>query len=162
MKRIVKIMCLCMVFCLLFGTVVFAEGVDLSSMSLMELVKLHQALDKEIDARIGCQTSTIAEGVYTAGKSIKPGMYRIVCQESFGEEGLIIQTFANESDYSSYKLGTGYGLGSAYNNLMNAYVVYSGSIEKGKAITVQLTQGMVLYIGNGIGEIHTIVADWAM
>lgn len=158
MKKVLSLLVALLLVC----TAAYAEAPDLSAMTLEELVELHKLLDAELVARNAGAHSTITEGMYTAGKSIKPGTYKITCTEVYGEEGCTIHTFESEDNYSLYELGMGYGYGGSYDSLMNAYLVYSGNIEVGKSITVQLTEGMVLHIEGGSGEIHTLNADWAM
>ena len=162
MKHFMKLIFVILTCLILFGVCAAADSIDLDAMSIDELKELHQKIDEELASRNAGMHSLITEGVYTAGISIKPGSYKITCTEAFSEEGLIVHTFADEDDYASYKIGTGYGMGSAYNNLMNAYLVYSENVEQGKTVTVQLTQGMVLHLSGGIGEIYAIIADWAM
>ena len=158
MKKIVSLLVAMLLIC----TAAYAESPDLAAMSLEELKALHEQLDAELVARNAGAHSLITEGMYTAGKSIKPGAYKITCTEVYGEEDFTIHTFENEDNYSLYELGMGYGYGGSYDSLMNAYLVYSGNIEVGKSITVQLTEGMVLHIEGGSGEINALIADWAM
>lgn len=53
----------------------FAEGMDLSSMSMDELYALRVALNSEISSRLLGETTAIYSGKYVVGEDIKPGTY---------------------------------------------------------------------------------------
>lgn len=67
-----------LLICLLLVVPAFAETVDLSSMSLEELIQLRDAAQNEISARIGSDPMTIASGKYIVGTDIKAGYYLLV------------------------------------------------------------------------------------
>lgn len=67
-----------LMICTLLTTPAFAETVDLSSMSLDELIQLRDAVQNEIFARIGSDPMTIASGKYIVGTDIKAGYYLLV------------------------------------------------------------------------------------
>ena len=154
MRRFIAILLVCILF---LSNFVLAETFDFASITTDELLKIKQALDAELTARNVTPSSTIVEGMYTTGKSIKAGSYKITCLESYGSNGYTIQTFASEDDYASYEIGMQYGLGNA---LLSAYLVYSDSLEVGQSATVQLTDGMVLLLADGIASIEVSNAFW--
>lgn len=150
-----KIVCLLLVVLMAVCSVVYAEGgFDLSSMSLDELVALHKAVDAEIDARIGCEPSTIADGVYIAGTSIKAGAYTITCSETYDETGMVIQVFENQDKYEEF-------LNSGNNWYAPGYQLYSGSIAADQTATISLADGMVLVISGGAGMVQEGNPIWA-
>lgn len=55
--------------------------VDLSAMTLDELVELRDRVNFEIDSRICVSDSTIGRGIYTVGVSIAPGVYEFMATE---------------------------------------------------------------------------------
>lgn len=146
-----KLITLSLVLLLSFCSVAAAEGVDLAAMTLDELVVLHERVDAEIDARISCEASLIAEGVYEAGKSIKPGMFLITCTDVNSGWGIYIDTFENMDSYTKYK----------ENNVENANLIISRSnFNIGGSAMVQLEEGMVLYIHNGIATAEEVRPSW--
>lgn len=58
-----------------------SPSVDLSSMTLDELVELRDRVNFEIDYRICVSDSTIGRGTYTVGVSIAPGVYEFTATE---------------------------------------------------------------------------------
>lgn len=67
-----------LMMCILLAVPAFAETVDLSSMSLDELIQLRDAVQNEISARIGSDSMAIASGKYIVGTDIKAGYYLLV------------------------------------------------------------------------------------
>lgn len=76
MKRIFT-MVLCML--ILFSVSALGEGIDLSSLTLDELVALRESVNIEIDNRIGIIDSQIGTGQYVVGENLKAGKYEFVC-----------------------------------------------------------------------------------
>lgn len=150
MKKLISLLLVCL---LSFGAAASAEGLDLSAMSLNELVELHKLLDAEIDARIGCSPSLIAGGVYTAGDTIKTGAYAITCTAAYTEEGMAIQIYANHEQYEKSR--------SVYSQYKDDYQLFAGSIQPGHSVTVSLSEGMVLVIDGGAGLIEALAPTWA-
>lgn len=146
-----KLITLFLAFLLSFCAVASAEDLDLSSMNLDELVELHKLLDAEIDARIGGKPSLIAGGVYTAGKTIKSGMYAITCSDVYNEDGMTIKMFTSQSAYMLYQNDTS----SDY------YVHLSLTLQKGQTMSVSLSDGMVLVIDGGVGMAEAFMPTWA-
>lgn len=138
---------------LICGTASAETSIDLSTMSLDELVELHKLLDAEIDARIGVEPSMIAGGVYTAGETIKAGAYVITCTAAYAEEGMAIQVYASHAQYDECR--------SVLNQYKDDYQLFAGHILPGQSVTVSLSDGMVLVIDGGVGLAEAIAPAWA-
>lgn len=147
-----KLIALLLVSLLALCPAAMAEGIDLKGMTLDELIALHAAIDAEIDARIGCEPSLIAGGVYTAGETIKTGVYVITCTNAYGEDGMTITVYANHEQYEKCR--------SVINQYKDDYQLYAGSIAVEQAVTVSLADGMVLVIDGGIGLVEAITPTW--
>lgn len=153
MKKIVSLLLAAM---LLACTAAYAEwpDIDLASLSFEELVELHKAVDAEIDARIGCEPSTIAAGVYIAGTSIKSGAYTITCSDAYDESGMVIQVFENQDKYKEFLNSGDYWYAPGYQ-------LYSGNIAADQTATISLADGMILVINGGAGIIQEGNPIWA-
>lgn len=138
---------------LICGTAHAEISIDLTTMALDELVELHKFLDAEIDARIGCEPSMIAGGVYTAGETIKAGAYVITCSAAYAEEGMVIQVYASHEQYEKCR--------SVINQYKDDYQLFSEYIQPGQAVTISLADGMVLVIDGGVGIAESYVPTWA-
>lgn len=146
-----KLLSLLLVLSFLFCSAAAAEGIDLAAMTIDELVALRQSVDAEIDARIGCAPAPIAEGVYEVGKAIKQGMFLITCTDVNNGWGIYIDLFDSMESYYKYK----------ENNVENANLIISRSnFNIGGSTMVQLEEGMVLYIHNGIATAEEVRPSW--
>lgn len=141
-----KLLALSLVLLLSFCSVAAAEGVDLSAMTLDELVALHERVDAEIDARIGCDPDVISAGVYVAGESIKAGKYNILSSEE--HFGFTVATFASKALYEQ---------AFAENN--EALASFQCYVSSGESAFVQLDDGMVLLISD-TALIEEAKASW--
>nr|DAG55577.1 MAG TPA: TRAF PROTEIN, TRAO PROTEIN, TRAN ADHESION, BACTERIAL SECRETION.5A [Bacteriophage sp.] len=156
MKKLVSVLLVCLL-AICVSAPVCADGeaaaIDLEAMSLDELLELHEAIDAEIDARIGCEQETVCDGVYVAGTSIKPGTYIITCT-SVNNMCMYVSTFASEDDYATYK---------ANMFAPNAPRLTQVSLtEAGQSAMVYLGEGMVMEIVGGSGTINAAAAEWTM
>lgn len=149
-NRIITLSLICL---LAFSGAAAAEGIDLTAMSINELVALHQSVDDEIDARIGCDPSTLAGGVYTAGETIKAGAYAITCTAAYAEDGLCIQMYANHAQYDECR--------AVIDVYKDDYQLFAGHIQPGQSVTVSLSDGMVLVLEGGAGLAEVIAPTWA-
>lgn len=154
MKRLVSVLLVCLL-AVCVAAPVYADGeaaaIDLEAMSLEELLELHTRLDAEIDARIGCYQSTICDGLYVAGKSIKPGTYMITCTEVYNN-WMYVTLFGNEEDYTTYSA-------DMYNNV-KLRLAQESVDAAGKSVIVHLEDGMVMDIVGGKGTIEPVASDW--
>ncbi len=143
MKKLISLLLVSlMMFC---GVAAAESSIDLSAMSLDELVELHSALDAEIDARTGCDRSILPVGVYVAGESIKPGNYTITAPESQFPK---IYVFDSEATMNQYKEKND-----------DALLILYAYLAPGDSAFVTLTDGMVL-VTNDPAEIEATAADW--
>lgn len=138
---------------LICGTASAEINIDLSNLSLDELVELHKLLDAEIDERFGGEPSMIAGGVYTAGETIKAGAYVITCTAAYAEEGMVIQVYASHAQYEECR--------SVISQYKDDYQLFAGHIQPGQSVTVSLASGMVLVIDSGVGLAESITPSWA-
>lgn len=94
MKRIIPVV---LAFCLIFGTFAYAEGIDLASLSIEELVQLRNDLTDELFNRSG--GVPLAEGKYVVGKDIAPGAYTVVeCEDGTWSRLTVYLTENSESE----------------------------------------------------------------
>ncbi len=151
MKKIIAMLLVAMM--VFGGSVVSAEGVNLATMTTEELLALHEAVDAEIDARIGCEPSAIGGGVYTAGETIKPGVYIITCAEAYAEEGMQVQVYADHAQYEEYR--------AVFDSYKPDYQLFAGVIMPGESVSISLSDGMVMVIDGGFGHVQTVTPSWA-
>ena len=73
-----------LVACTLFTTSAYASSIsiDVSSMTMEELVSFRDEINQEINSRLGSDESKIYIGDYVVGKDIKPGRYIIIFEEN--------------------------------------------------------------------------------
>ena len=70
-----KLLCLSLVFCLMFNAAAFAGEIDLSSMSDEDLLELKKNVDTEVSNRNLNTGFELPIGVYKIGTDIKAGSY---------------------------------------------------------------------------------------
>ena len=144
MKKIVSLL----VGLLLICTAAYAEAPDLAAMSLEELVQLHNAVDAEIDARIGCEPSTIPAGIYVGGESMKAGSYTISTNDE--HYGINVATFESMELYEQ-----------AMAEENESLILFQNYLSKGDSAFVQIKDGMVLLVSS-TAIFETAKADWMM
>lgn len=147
MRRLISLsLVLVMLLC---GTANADFSIDLTLLSIDELIALHRLLNTEIEKRIGEEPSMIGGGVYIAGKTIKAGTYIVTCSESYSDEGMTVQMFESKSAHSLF-------LGGVTSNLL-----CSQSLQVGQSMSVSLSDGMVLVIEHGMGVADAVSPTWA-
>ena len=145
MRKLVLVLLLVLtVFC----NMAYAEDIDLTSMSLEELVELHKTIDAEIDARIGCEESLIPSGMYVAGKSINSGSYVISGNDD--HYGIDVSTFASEETYRQ-----------AMAEDDDSLILFESYVTEENSAFVKLEDGMVLYLDE-TAIIEQATADWML
>lgn len=93
-----KLVCLVLVLVMTFG-VALADTIDLSGMSIDELVSLRAQVYEAIYAKLGnAEYSIFPEGTYVAGKTIKPGTYDIVVLEFVNNKGHV-ELYGADNEY---------------------------------------------------------------
>lgn len=121
--------------CILFVTPVFAEGMDLSSMSVEELIQLHNQIDEILADKFKCELGVIYPGIYVVGKDIKEGRYLLNCLKTGMVNFWIITLYENEDEFE------------------NRNRLYNENLEIGGQAQLNLTDGMVIEIHDGLGMI---------
>lgn len=83
MKKLIAII---LAAILLFATPVLAEGIDLSTMTIDELVVLRTRINAEINGRMSGSDNAFPPFDYKVGKHIPAGVYMITCAEILNGE----------------------------------------------------------------------------
>lgn len=144
-----KILCVLAVF-VLFTLPALAEGFDLSSMSLEELISLYQQIGDEISDRVGlAKTNRIGRGSYVVGKDIQSGYYDFVCLETgYFDSG------TPDNDIYIYLL-----VGDTAADIGDR-VYWEQRFEIGAHVTFNLEEGTLLEIEGCSGELTPIYPEW--
>lgn len=124
--------------CILFVTPVFAEGVDLSSMSVEELIQLHNQIDEILADKFKCELDVIYPGTYVVGRDIKEGRYILNCLKTGIVNFWIITFYENEEELENR------------NSLTNE------NLRIGDQVQINLIDGMVVEIDDGLGTISVV------
>ena len=144
MKRVLIVIMLLM---LLFSTAL-SEELNLSVISLDELVTLRRSIDAEILNRIGSDSSSIYSGTYIVGENISAGKYSIKCIELFndgyGLYGLHVAIYELEED------------GSTFGNRISIV-----NLAIGESAYVSLSPGLALDLSGGTGVVSIVDPFWA-
>lgn len=147
MKRLVKkIAGTTLVLTMGVSGTALAADIDLTGMSLDELVELQNNIVAEIDSRTNVGKDVIPCGVYVVGTDIKEGSFKLSTDEDNYTDVLV---FEDEDTYKTYAADH-----KAVNPLFSAFVGLSGST------TVNLKTGEVLYIYSGEMIIEESNASW--
>lgn len=118
-----------------------AEGIDVSSISLSELLALHEQLNAAIDEEIECRLdeNSIFQGVYVVGKDILPGYYLFTCIVDRHDEGnfdFFYELYESEETYSKHN-----------RSMFDRFNI-------GESAQLNLVDGMVLRIVNGTANVQ--------
>jgi len=146
-----KILAAVIVFVMLFSMVVMAEPaeekgkdagkIDLSVMTLEELISLKNSVMAEISGRTDIDNDIIGIGAYLVGRDIKEGVFTIIIDENAA---------------GSYKIF------NSEENFANAEQFSWENTQAGDVITVNLKKGMVLELLGCYGTITEQAApSWA-
>lgn len=126
-----------------------ADEIDLSSMDLPTLLKLHEQLDAAIQEQVDCllDSNNIFQGIYVVGKDIKPGYYLATCIVDSEDEGnfdFFYELYDSEEAYTKHN-----------RSMFDRFNV-------GDSTQLNLQDGMVLRIVNGTALIQeTDKPAWA-
>ena len=144
-KFMKKILVLVIILMLVISISALAEStIDLSGLSIEELIGLKSSVNEELHNRIGSDDSEIYSGKYIVGKNINPGKYTITCTESVGG-GLSIDVYLLVEDKISYE------------GMLNPHIY----LNVGETGFIQLEEGTVLEISDGTGLIQASNPTWA-
>lgn len=128
------------------GTALAAD-IDLTGMSLDELVELRSNITAEIDSRTNEGKETIPCGVYVAGTDIKEGSFKL----SEDDDGsTYVVTFDDEESYKT-----------AIANSDSKKATFQVFLRDGESTIVSLKEGNVLYIDDDELFIEPVTASWA-
>jgi hypothetical protein len=140
MKRIVAILLLMTIFI----SSASAESIDVSVMSIAELLALREVIDKELEIRIDTNDpSLIGSGQYEVGSMIKPGNYRFVATSSGNNYNTVLVTIL--TDEGRTKLDPW----------------YQDYVTVGETAVLCLEEGATLIIQNGSGRMTAFEPTWA-
>lgn len=114
----------------------FAEGLDLESMTLDQLVDLRNEIQEAIDSRAHGESKQVYSGYYTAGSDIPVGSYQVTYECESEEEALYVTfiSYASMDDYLAH-----------HNDGERTYISYEMVTEE-RPGHVTLDEGMILYI----------------
>jgi hypothetical protein len=140
MKRITVLLLL---ITMLIGTA-SAESIDVGTMSIEELIELHEIIRKELESRIDTsEPSLIGSGKYLVGTMLKPGTYRFVSMSSDRSDSkCVVNILADEDD-----------------SIFTAW--YTGYITIGESAVLTLEDGNVLIVDSGSGRLTAFEPTWA-
>ena len=129
----------------LFAVAALGEGIDLSRMTLDELVELNQKIETEIYTRVNTDSKDmIYPGEYIAGVDIKPGQYEFHCTE------------AEAVDQQGY-----IGIARISDKGREEAVSWSYYISAGDIFMFTLDEGMLLGINYCSGILQPADRNWA-
>ena len=77
MKRFLFVLSVLLLIAAILPSISLADGLDLSSLSLEDLLGLRKAIDEEIHIRISQPSETLYDGVYVIGTDIRSGRYLV-------------------------------------------------------------------------------------
>ena len=147
MKRILILMVL---VAFVVSSVASAESIDLSALSLEELISLQQQIDVELSSRTGTsQNDRIGRGSYVVGKDIKPGYYDFICLDTgYFDSG------TPDNDIYIYLLDgdTAADLGER--------IFWEQRFAIGAHVTFNLEEGSLLMIEGCSGFLRAIQPEW--
>lgn len=132
------------------SSVASAESIDLSSLSLENLVTLQQQIYEELSSRTGVsQNNVIGRGSYVVGKDIKPGYYDFVCLDTG-----YFNSGTPDNDIYIYLLDgdTAADLGEQ--------IFWEQRFAIGSHVTFNLEEGTLLMIEGCSGFLKAIQPEW--
>lgn len=119
-----------------------SPSVDLSAMTLDELVELRDRVNFEIDSLVYSGDSTIGRGTYTVGISIAPGVYEFMATE--------VEIRAGSECYIDL-----YGVEDKENPKTEIYDILIGT-----SVIIELVDGDTLEIRGGSGILKKAEKTW--
>lgn len=130
----------------LFAASACAESaIDLSGLSLNELLELHALVDTVIEAQLGCTSTELPAGLYIGGETIKSGSYIIFTDDD------LYGNIAIFADLATYQQAL------AENN--EALATFHTRLSHNESSFVRINEGNVLYVPSPM-LIKTANADW--
>ncbi len=145
MKRIIAL--ILVLLCMTLPAL--AEGIDIESMDLNDLLILHAKIDARIAELLACSvdTETIYQGSYTVGKDIIPGRYLLTCNKDTDDkwdQDFVIWLYQSEEEYKANRR------------------LSSDSVAFEQSLSVTLEEGMKLIVVQGQAAVTVLPKpDWA-
>lgn len=144
-----------------------ADGIDLRALPDNDLLSLYESVRSEMSTRGIISARALPEGKYIVGTDILPGVYRITCTGTEGED--LSNTYSALGNAYGAILGDEWGslmgsLGGAMSSISEASVKVLGdygavlqsiSMKTGDEITITLKEGTALEITDG-----TVTIEW--
>lgn len=136
--RMKKIISCFLLMCMLFTVTVSAEEIDLSNLSVEELISLHTQVDELLAEKSKCELDVIYQGYYVVGEDIKAGDYLLTRIDDFDEPFWIITIYESKEDEENY------------NDLSTI------NLHKGDNAQLNLKDGMIVEFTLGYGLLEVI------
>ena len=118
-----------------------SPSVDLSAMTLDELVELRDRVNLEIDLRVSGPDSTIGRGTYIAGDMIAAGIYEFI---------------PTEVEFRGYSYCSLYVMDGTSDEIITS----ASSIPVGGGVIFKLREGDILKISEGSGILKKADKTW--
>lgn len=140
-----------LILVLLFSSSSVAEGVDLKTMSIDDLIALKNAITDEIYSRLdfSFEDTKIGAGYYLVGEDIKAGKYEFICTSA-----------ETESFSSGYEWSHGIVCVASSADDDAVKVIEFGEIQVGEKYKFELKEGQVLVIARCNGLIKEYSHSW--
>jgi len=152
MKKFLFVLIVLLLVSVAIPVLASTDGVDLSSMSLEELLGLRNDVDEEIRTRTAQPSAALYNGIYIVGENIKPGRYLLTVIQPVIEEksdlGYVngdLTTLLSTVDYADLYIVTSNGEKGSVN------------LHAGESIILELNNGTTLTISNVISATLTEV-----
>ena len=127
--------------CFLIGSIALGASVDVTSMSLDELVEMRAVISEEINERIGSDSEVINQGNYLVGKDIMAGAYVLTAMDKSVSIGILRDQKALEEKDESALISDLY-------------------LTSGESGNIFLESGNVLMIKDSSAQIRENMASW--
>ncbi len=134
-----KLVAMALAATMMLSTPVVAAEVDLSGMTLDELVTLKTSISEEISARTADESNEIGNGEYVVGTDIKAGSFKF---ENTNDKAMNLFVYENEAQCKSRKHSVWDYLGA------------------GDLAYLALKEGNILSL-DGVGTLEEVKQSWA-
>ncbi|MDO5539427.1 MAG: hypothetical protein Q4F83_05060 [Eubacteriales bacterium] len=129
----------------IFSTNVYASEVNLSDMSLEQLIDLRTEINVLIAEQGG--DNIIGQGTYEVGVDIESGTYDIICSKNAQNGFINVETYPSKEDYEN-------------NEHREVSQIYYKE-EASEAASINLKEGNILKL-SGEGIIQATAPSWAV
>ena len=94
-----KVMVSVILCTVMLNTSIYASEIDLSSLSMEQLIDLRTSINTFIAENGG--ENVIGKGTYEVGVDIMPGYYKIVCSKNAGYGFINVETYPTKEEYEN-------------------------------------------------------------